>query len=265
MNTATTTPDLDALTPLERHGDHWLKRDDMLEIVGHRGGKVRTCWAIATEAKARGATCLVTAGSRHSPQVPMVAAVARALGMDAICFVPAGDQTPELQQAAADGAALHGVRPGHNIVIVARAREYAADDARAALVPFGMEHQRALDMTGQQVRSLDGWTGGRLVVPVGSGMTLAAILQALHQAWPQPPPYRVVGVVLGADPTRRLDRWAPPWWRSMVDLVPAGVPYHRHVIASVGAVQLDPVYEAKCVAHLQPGDALWVVGRRAAP
>jgi hypothetical protein len=44
----------------------------------------------------------------------------------------------------------------------------------------------------------------------------------------------------------------------------AGLDYHQHApVAALGGLELDPVYEAKCLPFLRPGDLLWVVGRRA--
>ena len=45
-------------------------------------------------------------------------------------------------------------------------------------------------------------------------------------------------------------------------LVAAGLPYSQRVRARVGELSLDPIYEAKCVRFLFPGDLLWVVGVR---
>jgi hypothetical protein len=102
----------------------------------------------------------------------------------------------------------------------------------------------------------------RLVVPVGSGLTLAGVLAAVVKTRRRLP---VLGVVVGADPTRRLDKWAPPGWPNLVKLQKSGVPYWHSVTDSyLGDVPLDPTYEAKCVAYLAEGDCLWVVGHRRA-
>ena len=42
------------LTPIEQHGPLYVKRDDLFEIAGVRGGKARTCWALAQGAKRSG-------------------------------------------------------------------------------------------------------------------------------------------------------------------------------------------------------------------
>lgn len=249
------TPDL---TPIERHGDVWLKRDDLWAIAGVAGGKVRTCWALAQAVKDRPGAGLVTAGSRASPQVNIVAHIAARLGVGCRAHTPTGKLSPEVAAAQRAGAEIIQHKAGYNNVIVARAR----DDAAAlgwVEIPFGMECEEAVRQTSAQIAPLpDGVK--RLVVPVGSGMSLAGILTGLARASIDVP---VLGVVVGADPIKRLDRYAPPHWRDLAKLVPAGVDYHEAVAVDVGGVLLDPHYEAKCVLFLEPGDMLWLVGIRA--
>lgn len=244
------------LTPIEHHGPYTMKRDDLFAVAGSCGGKVRTCLALA-----RGASGLVTAGSRQSPQVNIVATIARHLGIPARVHVPeaTGPYTPELAAAVEHGATIVGHRPGYNTVIVARAR----DDATATgytEIPFGMEHPVAVELTAAQVANIPPDTR-RIVVPVGSGMSLAGILAGLVAHELDIP---VVGVVVGADPTRRLDTYAPAGWDLMANLIPAGMDYHASAPSTtLEGVPLDPIYEAKCIPHLTHGDLLWIVGRRA--
>lgn len=156
-------------TPVERVGDVWLKRDDLYTVAGVSGGKVRSCWALA-----QGATGLVTAGSRASPQVNIVAHIARRLGVPCAVHTPAGEPSPEVADALACGAMRVEHRPGYNSVIIARAREDAA--ARGwTEIPFGMECQEAVKQTRQQVANVPADVR-RLVVPVGSGMSLSLSL-----------------------------------------------------------------------------------------
>jgi hypothetical protein len=243
----------DSRTPLEKHGAVWFKRDDQFAIAGVAGGKVRTCWALA-----KGAVGLVTAGSRASPQVNIVAHIAKKLGIPCRVHVPAGELSPELLSAQAAGAEVVQHRPGYNTVIVARAREDAA--ARGwTEIPFGMECEEAVRQTASQVGVLPK-RARRIVIPVGSGMSLAGVLHGLKAARSDLP---VVGVVVGADPTERLDRYAPPDWRSRVTLVRSEVDYHDDApVTELEGVTLDPIYEAKCIPFVAPGDLLWVVGIR---
>lgn len=241
------------LTPIEQYGEVWLKRDDTYEVAGVRGGKVRTCWRLA-----QGAVGLVTAGSRSSPQANIVAHVAAALGIPARLHTPEGELSPELLAAVAAGAEVIQHKAGYNNVIIARARADAAERGWRE-IPFGMECPEAVEATAEQVVGLPAEVR-RLVVPVGSGMSLAGILHGLDAIGAQLP---VLGVVVGATPTERLDRWAPADWRERVELVPSGSDYHQPApIRAYRGVALDAHYEAKAAAHLRPGDLLWCVGIR---
>lgn len=250
-------------TPWEQHGGVFVKRDDLYTVAGVQGGKVRTCWGLATAGQAAGADTLVTAGSRSSPQVNIVAQIGRHLGMATIAYTPQGVLGDELIAAVAAGCEIIQVQAGYNSVIRARARDHAAAaGSHVTHIPFGMECREAVVATRDQV---EGMPGGlpTLWVPVGSGMSLAGILEGLERMDHEERPGRVVGVMVGADPTKRLDAWAPPWWRALVTLERCEIDYHAAAPDTMlGDLQLDPIYEAKLLPYLEPGDGLWVVGVR---
>jgi 1-aminocyclopropane-1-carboxylate deaminase/D-cysteine desulfhydrase-like pyridoxal-dependent ACC family enzyme len=247
------------ITPLEEHGGYLVKRDDLFGFGGSFGGKVRSCLAIAdTRPRPAG---LVTSAARHSPQAAIVAGIAKELGLP--CHVWTAESkdppTPELVAAEKLGAEVRGVRPGYNSVIVKAARE-DAERLGWREVPFGMECAEAVEQNARQAAALPaGAAYRRIVVPVGSGMSLAGILTGMARAGNWAP---VLGVMVGADRRYRLDQWGPGDWRTRATLVPAGVPYSRAVEASLGDVLLDPIYEAKCAPFLRRGDLLWIVGIR---
>jgi DNA modification methylase len=249
----------DTLTPVWRDEESgvWLKRDDLFVVAGVRGGKVRTCRHLVLQAAAQGLPGVVTAGSRSSPQVAIVAALAKLYGLKCRVHTPGGDYTPVLEFAEQHGAEVVQHRPGHNSVIVARARE-DAEERQWGSVPFGMDCQEAVEQTRRQVANVPAGVE-RLVVAVGSGMTLAGVLWGLRDVGRRLP---VLGVRVGADPGKRLDIYAPPGWREEVELVDAAVDYHESIRASVAGVPLDAHYEAKAARHLREGDCLWVVGVR---
>lgn len=241
------------LTPVERRGFLWLKRDDLFYVAGVRGGKARTCWALA-----QGAPGLVTAGSRSSPQVNIVAQIARHLRIPCRAHTPQGPLSEELVLARDAGAEIVQHPAGYNNVITARAR----DDAKVRgwrEIPFGMECWEAVRQTQAQVENLPR-EAKRIVISVGSGMSLAGLLHGLRVAnWRVP----VLGVTVGADPKQRLDRYAPVGWRFMAELVDAGVDYHKAAERlEYGGVQFDSHYEAKCLSFLRAEDLFWVVGLR---
>lgn len=242
-------------TPVEPHGGFLVKRDDTFMIAGVPGGKVRTCWALA-HAATEG---LITAGSRQSPQVNIVAHIAKRLGLPCRVHVPQGEFTPELASAQACGAEIVQHKAGYNNVIVKRAR----DDAKArgwTEIPFGMECQEAVEATAGQVGNLPWGSFTRIVIPCGSGMSLSGLLSGLHRLGKTIP---VLAVQVGADPVKRLDEFAPNGWQDMVTLVKSSQDYHDHAPTTLlGSLELDPVYEAKCLPFLESGDLLWAVGVR---
>jgi hypothetical protein len=241
------------MTPVERHGDVWMKREDFYCFGGVRGAKVRTCMMLVDRAREQGVG-VVTAGSRQSPQVNFVAQIAAAKGVKCRAHVPSGEMTPELLAAKSAGAEIIQHQAGYNTVIVARAREDAAESGWVE-IPYGMESPEAVTFTKPQVANIpDG--AKRLVNAVGSGMTLAGILWGLVESGRDLP---VVGVCVGHPPEDRLDRHAPPGWRDMVTLIDEPSDYHDEAKVTVyEGVQLDPWYEAKCIGYLEPDDLLWV-------
>ncbi len=256
------------LTPIEEHDGIYLKRDDLYRAPGTEapGGKARTCFALASLYKQSGAPGLVTAGSRSSPQVNIVAQIGQALRMPVRIHTPQGEPGPEVIAAMNTGAVRVAHRAGYNSVIVKRAE----DDARLTgygHIPFGMECDEAVTQTASSFENVADLINQRriqrIVVPVGSGMSLCGVLDGMRGAAGVLNDFPVLGVVVGADPSKRLNKFAPlRAFTSNLDLIPAGVDYHTKVEASVGDVKLDPVYEAKCAKFLEKGDLLWIVGIR---
>ena len=249
-------------TPVQQCGPYWAKRDDLFEVAGVRGGKARTCLELAVLARECGYKGLTTASSRKSPQVSIVAHVAQYLGMAARIHVPAarGKLTPEIADAQQHGADILFHPYGHNSVIISRAKRDASEHGYF-YIPFGMECVAAVVYTGEQVANLVGVPFRRIVVPVGSGMSLAGILHGLIRYRIAVP---VLGITVGADPRKRLQRYAPFHWASMVKLVPSQLDYGWAVADQPEwpYFPLDEIYERKCLPYLQDGDLLWVVGIR---
>jgi len=242
------------LTPVQFVEKIYLKRDDLFEIYGATGGKARTCHYLAKQAKIG----LVTAGSRQSPQVALVAKIAKGLNLPCSVHTPSGDiTTGPVSEAVRFGADVFQHKPGYNSVIIARAREYA-EKYKFTHIPFGMTCNEAVEQTRKQVSNIP-QDILKIVAPVGSGMTLAGILWGLIDIKRK---IKVTGVMVGAVPQKRLDLFAPPLWRTMVTLIKSDVPYEKHIIGKIGDVSLDPVYEAKCLPYLSSGNLFWIVGHR---
>ncbi len=240
------------LTPVERLEEIFIKRDDLFEIAGVCGGKARTCWHLSQEAKG-----LVTAGSRHSPQVAIVASIADCLNIPCHVHVPQGINTPMIEFAIKKHATVLRHKPGYNGVIISRANKDALETGYTN-IPFGMECEEAVRQTALQVANIPSEVK-RVVVPVGSGMSLSGILTGLQMNKFNIP---VVGIVIGADPRKRLNKFAPIFWQQMVTLVKSKYKYDEYRPASLGNIVLDEIYEAKCVEYLKESDLLWIVGKR---
>lgn len=250
-------------TPVEKVDGVFVKRDDNFVIAGIAGGKVRACWALATRGTAPPALGLITASARRSPQAQIVARLAQRLGIPARCHMPEGESTDEMLDVVAHGGTIVQHRAGYNNVLIARAMADAATLPGWRYIPFGMESRVAVGCTSDQVDNIpDGVR--RIIIPVGSGMSAAGVLRGLVQRGRRLP---VLGVRVGADPTKRLWRFGPFGWPELLTLVDVTgrIPYHTQVEASIGGIHLDPIYEAKCLEYVTRGDLLWVVGHRAAP
>ncbi|HEY3619494.1 MAG TPA: pyridoxal-phosphate dependent enzyme [Candidatus Sulfotelmatobacter sp.] len=249
----------DELTPIEQHGNVWLKRDDLFEYNGCAGGKVRTCLMLAMKAKERGIEGLTTAVSRDSPQGKIVATVARSLGMRARCHIPKvkvlWDKIAKAQEL---GAELIPHQPCYNTALRAWSKQ-DADRLKWFDIPFGMESEEAISQNANQVRNVPR-SVSRIVIPVGSGITAAGVLHGLQRFSVDVP---VLGVAVGANREKTLDKWAPLFgWRRMMTLIHAPEDYHDPVDVSIGGIKLDEIYEAKAARYLRPNDLLWIVGTR---
>mgnify|MGYP003312664843 FL=1 len=196
---AKTYRNYDDLTPVEKIGEYFVKRDDLFAVNGVNGGKVRTCYYLAQNAKG-----LVTAGSRESPQVNIVAHIAKELGIPCRVHTPEGKLSPEVEAAKNIGAEVIQHKAGYNSVIIKRAKDDAIEQGFKE-IPFGMECCEAVEATKNQVKNIPSDTK-RIVIPVGSGMSLSGLLHGLIENNLNIP---VLGVRVGADPTDRLNKYAP--------------------------------------------------------
>jgi len=244
------------LTPVEKRGTLYFKRDDYYEFAGVRGGKVRTAQVLC-----QGSKGLTTAGSRHSPQIVIVSHIANYWKIPFRGHTSAGELSPELKALGKHPlTTIKQWKPGYNTVIKKR----ALDDAMLQgvgwrCIPFGMQDPEAVLQTGRQTRNIPTEVK-RVVVPVGSAMSLCGILHGLRGAGHLVP---VLGVQVGADPRKTIYKYLPAREQTRFEIVKAKESYDERLEdVTVEGVRLDPVYEAKCACFLQPGDLLWIVGIR---
>lgn len=251
---------IDELTPVEYYNKEgiWLKRDDLFEVCGVRGGKSRSAYQVINSLLKEGYETIVTAGSRQSPQCEIVSYICESLGVKCKVFMPFGGDTSVIKHIKENSnTEIIRVRPGYNNIIVARAREYA-ESRNCGYVPFGMECEENVIVTSKQVVNLPK-EAKRLVIPVGSGMSFSSVVTGLVQTGIEIP---ILGVRVGKDPTKIIQEYAFGLGFLDYQMVQSNVDYHDSVEAYVGDYRLDPIYEAKCREFLREGDCLWVVGKR---
>lgn len=258
--------DKDVLTPVLTYGDLRIKHDDLFEVFGSRGGKARSCYAICKKGIEEGFKGFSTAGSKQSPQIQIASFMAKEFGVPLHAHTPSGDYGYEIEIALKNGCELFQHRPGYNNVIIARSREDAKENGFLE-IPFGMECWEAVFQTATQVKSLVNLEGiKRIVMPVGSGMSLSGVLWGL--TYYGLTDIEILGIVVGADPSKRLEKYAPLGWDYMVEFKEANYDYHDYApnLLKIGEdeVIIDPIYEAKCLDFMDFGkdEILWSVGIR---
>jgi 1-aminocyclopropane-1-carboxylate deaminase/D-cysteine desulfhydrase-like pyridoxal-dependent ACC family enzyme len=247
-----TQTDLVRICKIEKYNNNWVKREDLFSIAGVNGGKARSCWKLM-----QGARGVVTAGSRKSPQINIVASIAKELGIPCHAHTPCGELGKELLLAKSKGANIIQHSPGYNPLLIRRARKHA-EECGYLEIPFGMICDTAVEETRKQVVGRPEGVK-RIVIPVGSGMSLTGLIWGLEDRGLGIP---ILGVVVGKKPIRTLNQWAPFFWNRNVTLIPSGVDYHKEVHSIWNGIRLDPIYEAKCIPFLEDGDLFWIVGVR---
>jgi 1-aminocyclopropane-1-carboxylate deaminase/D-cysteine desulfhydrase-like pyridoxal-dependent ACC family enzyme len=183
--------ELNKLTPVEKCGDMWFKRDDYykpFEDFGVCGGKVRQCISLVRENKKYiEEECdgtLATASSVHSPQAAIVSRVAKAAGYKS--FIGIGNTTVE--KALKHRAIQVADSLGSEIVILSDTQAFNSvlyyqltklkEERSFFEIQFGFQArtQRVsiIDTIAKQVENIPEEVTA-LVVPVGSGITFCGI------------------------------------------------------------------------------------------
>lgn len=124
---------LGELTPVERRGDVWLKREDLFAPLGPggiNGGKLRSCVWLLQRMVREGLVGFAHGASVKSPQHAFAAVVAHHFGLRCVAVVgsdPASAvRNQEVGVAAAYGAEFVRASIAYNPALQRRAREVAA-------------------------------------------------------------------------------------------------------------------------------------------
>ena len=241
------------LTPVEKHGDIYFKRDDKFVIGAANGGKARSAYMLM-----KNATGVVTAGARKSPQIQIVAIIAEQLKIPCYAQTTFGSKTRELEIAESHGAEIiFNTDTWHNSVIIGRAKKFALEN-NLTNIPFGMECWDAVKHTAMQVQNIPA-NIERIIMPIGSGMSFSGVLWGLdifHRN------IKVVGIQVGANPEKRLSIYAPKSYKLNSEIIKSEYEYSKPAKELIlNGVELDEIYEAKCIPYVKPNDLFWIVGK----
>lgn len=265
------------LTPVQKVGSYWLKRDDLWQgAAPARGGKARTAEMLCIRAKTRGVTEFHSTHDRNSSVPGMLARVCQhhCIGLHLWYPDSATPMAAPFIEAWRCGAVAHPIRPGYMSVRKKRMRDFVEGTGeyacQHAILDVGLRWEDCgrAETAVQAANVLDLVKRGearRVVVPVGSGGMLLGISDGL-------PGIPILGVCCGGFPDVELP--------GNVELVKSSLEFACEVRAAIchdggwhfipeawenpceGDVDLDPVYEAKCVEFLEEGDLLWLVAHR---
>lgn len=252
------------LTPIQEFDGYFFKREDFYQIGSAIGGKARIGNALINEARDNGFKEIVTTGSRDSRQCEIVSSICEDLGIRCHLFMPSGkdtDVTDIIQSRAF--STIHRTKVGYNSVLISHSQKWANEN-NAYYIPFGMESKECIDINMHQVQNIPKDIS-RIVIPCGGGMQMISVIYGLKYYGMSH--IKVLGVQVGANPKRVIDKFIPDGGLFGTDynyeIVKSDVPYSKHLDnTTFCGIDLDPIYEAKCIPFLEKGDLLWIVGKR---
>lgn len=252
------------LTPIQEVDGYLFKRDDFYQTGMAIGGKARIGNILINEAIDKGFSDIVTTGSRDSRQCEIVSSICEDYGIRCHLFMPSGkdtDVTDIIQSRAF--STIHRTKVGYNSVLISHSQKWANEN-NAYYIPFGMESKECIDINMHQVQNVPKDIS-RIIIPCGGGMQMISVICGLkHYGMSH---IKVIGVQVGANPKRVIDKFIPDdglfGTGYNYEIVKSNVPYSKHLEnTTFCGIDLDPVYEAKCIPFLEKGDLLWIVGKR---
>ena len=256
------------ITPIEKVDNIYVKRNDLYTIGKCNGGKAASAYQLLLDAKEKGYKDVVTSGSRYSPQCEIVSNLCEMMDMKCHLVMPKGDTTKVIETIENNpNSVLHMPygRGSYQNVLNSYAKNMSIEN-NYYLIPFGMQCVKNVTLIAEQVANVPKEIK-RIVVPVGSGMTLCGILQGLvnYNRYD----VEVVGVITGGDPTKVIHTFSPKFVKLpkytletfYPDAPKPRIRYATKVEAYIGDIELDKIYEAKCKEFIRDGDLFWIVGK----
>lgn len=254
--------DLDYITPVEKINGIYLKREDYFKFAGCNGSKVRSALYLILNAYYRGHTTFVSIGSRFSPQCEIISNICEALNLKCYLFMPNSNEDTTVLKNIHNNKNTTLIRElkqgAYTNVLVSRAKKFAELNGYY-YIPFGMDCFENVCLTEKQVENLPNDIK-RIVVAVGSGVNFCAIANGLIKN--NKTNIELIGICVGKDPSKVINKYILFPNLLKYKLIMSQVPYEKAINLNFNNVELDPIYEAKCVQYLQPGDLFWIVGHR---
>lgn len=248
------------VTPVERCGDFFVKRDDLwVEGRVARGGKARTAGLICRRLVADKKRGVVIAIGRNSSVPGMFSRVCRHYGLELHVHIPEGKLTPQFDEAKENGAFVYQHKAGYMTVLRSKAYEQIRKNRLLQFIGIGLDYPPAggVDACAIQAQNIPK-QARRIVVPVGSGLMLKGVAEGCLKYGIDKP---IIGVSVGKSKPK-ID------YPSFVKLVDSTTDFNDDVQAELydevtgKRIPLDPTYEAKCFEFLQPDDLMWIVCHR---
>ena len=245
----------------------YLKRCDLLEYAGSKGGKAEGAYNLIKDGISNGYSEFVTIGSRLSPQCEIVSNICNNIGLTCDLFMPKGQDTLVTNKIKSrNNCTIHDDlgRGAYTNVLIYRAKKFAKENNKY-FIPFGMLCKKNIDIISEQAYNIPSDVN-RVVVPVGSGTTMIGIIKGLNKM--NRKDVEVVGVITGSINSKDVvSRYVPRLFNNIkydfVEYITGIKPkyvYTKVTDEYVGNVHLDPIYEGKCKKFLKPNDLLWIVG-----
>jgi 1-aminocyclopropane-1-carboxylate deaminase/D-cysteine desulfhydrase-like pyridoxal-dependent ACC family enzyme len=266
------------LTPVEKHGGVYYKRDDLFcpwEDVN--GGKVRQAIKLFEQYDWPG---VIAAVSVHSPTGPVISRVAKSYGKR--CIIAVGGTKPErfeklpMMKLTKHYDADIMIVAGHGMknAITARVNDIAKETGYHNIdysKHIYQDSKLMFDANAEQVENIPDELDV-LVMSLGVGIQFACTLQGLKRF--NKKVKRIIGVQVGPDRRKLIDGYlnqnplTEPRFDLEYELVQYKSPYSKSVEQMIGNFYLDDIYEAK--AHkwmlenidMNQRVLFWCVGRR---
>ena len=245
------------LSPIEKVGNIFVKREDLATFNNINGGKGRVISQFLKEGINQGYTDFVTCGSRDSVQCEMVSFICECYDIKCHLFMPQGKNTSIIESILNNNnTELIRTKVGYTNVIKKWSSDYAQENDYY-YIPFALECDTTINVNKMQVQNIPDEVQ-RIVVPIGSGMNFISILTGLSEQNKKIP---VLGIQIGLDPTKNIQKFLKttdvPYTIIKSELAYDKKPKDYHL----GDIELNQTYEAKCLPYLQDNDLLWIIGK----